>query len=632
MAAKKKNKNKDVPTKKAAKLTELESHDYISIKFWRKNLLPAFIVCISALALYFSTISFDYVLDDKIVYTQNNFVKKGFQGTWDILSKESFVGYFGEQKKLVAGGRYRPLSIVSFAWEYGIFGKRHNIDFSDPTSVSKIKRYSHFFNALFYALSCLLLYRVLSFMFYENEKNNPWYFSIAFFAAMLFVVHPLHTEVVANVKGRDEIMALIGALGAIYFAYKYLIKGSIVGLVLSGVCFFLGALSKENTLMFVALIPATFWYFTKADLKQIFIASSPAFLAAFIFLVVRFQVVGFGFGKEVTELMNNPFYGMNGGEKSATIFYTLGVYLKLLFIPHPLTHDYYPYHIPKSTWTNVIPLFSLLGHILLLAIAFMGIKKRAVVSYCIFFYLITLFITSNILFPIGTFMNERFIYMSSLGFCIFAAWFIQDFLKKKLGNKSSVIATAITSLLVLVFAVKTITRIPDWKNRMTLNKAAIKVSPNSARANLFMCTALFELEYQKTDDVGQKKELLTRMTNYINKAIEIYPNYGSALTMQAGVITERYRYDRDLDLLLTDFTRILKKKPNESHIYRYCEFLNKRATTESTSKLINFYYNIGTYFVDKRNSKDYARKYFNLGLQIAPSNPQLKQALQRVSQ
>jgi len=632
MAAKKKNKNKVEHTKKAAKLTKIVSHDYIFTKFWQKNIIPAILVFVSALALYFSTISFDYVLDDKIVYTQNNFVKKGFQGTWDILSKESFVGYFGEQKKLVAGGRYRPLSIVSFAWEYGLFGKSKNIDFSDPASVDQIKKYSHFFNALFYALSCLLFYRVLSFMFYENEKDSPWYFSIAFFAAMLFVVHPLHTEVVANVKGRDEIMALMGALGAIYFAYRYLIKRRILALVLSGLCFFLGALSKENTLMFVALIPATFWYFTKADLKQIFIASSPAFLAAFVFLIVRFQVVGFGFGKEVTELMNNPFYGMSGGEKSATIFYTLGVYLKLLFFPSPLTHDYYPYHIPKSTWTNLIPLLSLVAHIFLLAVAFIGIKKRSVVSYCIFLYLITLFITSNILFPIGTFMNERFIYMSSMGYCIFAAWFILGFLKNKFGNKSSLISTGIASVLILAFAVKTITRIPDWKNRMSLNRAAIKVSPNSARANLFMCTALFELEYQQTDDVGQKKELLDKMTIYINKALEIYPNYGSALTMQAGVITERYRYDRDLDLLLTDFTRILKKKPNESHVYRYCEFLNKRVTSESTSKLINFYYYIGTYFLDKRNAKDYARKYFDLGLQISPSNPQLNQALQRTNQ
>ncbi len=631
MAAQKKNKNKEVHTKKAAKLTKTASHDYISSNFWRKNWIPALIVFATALALYFSTISFDYVLDDKIVYTKNNFVKKGFQGTWDILSKESFVGYFGEQKELVAGGRYRPLSIVSFAWEYGLFGKHKNIDFSDPVSVNKIKKYSHFFNALFYAFSCLLLYRVLCFMFYEDEKNKKWFLSIAFIAAMFFVVHPLHTEVVANVKGRDEILALMGALSAIYFAYRYLIKGSIFALVLSGICFFLGALSKENTLMFVALIPATFWYFTKADLKKIFIASLPAFIAAFAFLIVRFQVVGFGFGKEVVELMNNPFAGMNAGEKSATIFYTLGVYLKLLFFPHPLTHDYYPYHIPKSTWSNIIPLVSLLAHVILIGIAFLGIKKKSVISYCIFLYLITLFITSNILFPIGTFMNERFIYMSSLGFCIFAAWFLNGYLQNKIGDKGQIIALGLSGILIAAFAIKTIIRVPDWKSRMSLNKAAIQVSPNSARANLFMCTALFELEYQKTDDVALKKDLLSKMTFYIDKALHIYPEYGSALTMQAGVITERYRYDRDLDLLLADFTRILKKKGNESHIYRYCEYLNKRATDTSTSKLINFYYNIGTYFADSRNAKVLAKKYFSLGLQVAPSNPQLKQALQRVA-
>ena len=631
MAAKKKNKNKEVPTKKVAKVTKKESHDYIFTNFWKKNIIPAIIVFAAALGLYISTVNFDYVLDDKIVYTNNNFVKKGFQGTWDILSKESFVGYFGEQKELVAGGRYRPLSIVSFAWEYGIFGKSKNIDFSDPASVDKIKKYSHFFNALFYAFSCLLLYRVLCFFFYENEKSSPWFLSIAFFAALLFTVHPLHTEVVANVKGRDEIMALFGALAAIYFAYIYLIKDWMIAWIMSGICFFLGAMSKENTLMFVAMIPATFWYFTKADLKKILIASIPSFIAAFAFLVIRYQVVGFGLGKEVTDLMNNPFSGMSGGEKSATIFYTLGVYLKLLFLPHPLTHDYYPYHIPKSTWSNIIPLLSLVAHIILLVIAFLGIKKRSVVSYCIFLYLTTLFITSNILFPIGTFMNERFIYMSSLGFCIFLAWAFNSALAKKIGNKGTFVAAGLSGIIVLLFAVKTMLRVPDWQNRMTLNKSAIKVSSNSARANLFMCTALFEMEYQKTNDQSLKKEILEKMTFHINKALDIHPEYGSALTMQAGVVTERYRYDRDLDLLLSDFTRILKKKGNESHVYKYCEYLNKRSTSDTTSKLINFYYNIGSYFADSRNASALAKRYFNLGLQIAPSNPQLKQAIQRIS-
>ena len=56
--------------------------------------------------------------------------------------------------------------------------------------------------------------------------------------------------------------------------------------------------------------------------------------------------------------MNNPFLKIegnqwvpfSGAEKMATIFYTLGYYIKLLLVPHPLTHDYYPRHIDIMNW------------------------------------------------------------------------------------------------------------------------------------------------------------------------------------------------------------------------------------------------------------------------------------------
>ena len=49
--------------------------------------------------LYFQCLTFGYVLDDKLVLSENTFTKKGFAGLWDIFSTDSFQGYFGEQKK-----------------------------------------------------------------------------------------------------------------------------------------------------------------------------------------------------------------------------------------------------------------------------------------------------------------------------------------------------------------------------------------------------------------------------------------------------------------------------------------------------------------------------------------------------
>ena len=109
-----------------------------------------------SIAIYFQTSSYGYVLDDAIVIEDNNYTKKGFGGIWEIMTTESMQGYFGEQKNLVQGNRYRPLSLVSFAVEYGIFGDKN-------------PGFSHFINILLYALSCILLMRCFQLLIYKEK-------------------------------------------------------------------------------------------------------------------------------------------------------------------------------------------------------------------------------------------------------------------------------------------------------------------------------------------------------------------------------------------------------------------------------------------------------------------------------
>src|ERR1043166_116053 len=91
--------------------------------------------------LYVNTISFQYVLDDKLAITENQFTKKGFAGIKDHLTHEMFTGFFGKQKNLVEGGRYRPLAMITFAIEWQLFGDNPYI--------------SHFINAVLYGLTAV---------------------------------------------------------------------------------------------------------------------------------------------------------------------------------------------------------------------------------------------------------------------------------------------------------------------------------------------------------------------------------------------------------------------------------------------------------------------------------------------
>ena len=85
--------------------------------------------------------------------------------------------------------------------------------------------------------------------------------SLAFAAALLFVAHPLHTEAVANIKGRDEIMALLGSLAALYFSLRSYHSGKLGWEALAALSFLIGIFSKENAITFLAIVPLTYWFF-----------------------------------------------------------------------------------------------------------------------------------------------------------------------------------------------------------------------------------------------------------------------------------------------------------------------------------------------------------------------------------
>ncbi len=575
--------------------------------FWPRHWKQAIIIPLMAFALYWMCLPYGYVLDDQIVITNNKFTQKGVAGIWDILSTESFSGYFGGQQDLVAGARYRPLSIISFAVEQSIFG-------SSPSE-------RHVVNVLLYGLLGLFLFRLFSILIPDKEKS-PWLLSIPFLTAALYLFHPVHSEVVANIKGRDEIMTAFGALGALYFALRYLPTRKSIWLVLSGISMFLGLMSKENALTFLAVIPLTLYFFTKAKTKDIIITLVPSLIAAFIYISIRTEVIGYLLysGKKIDDLMNDPFVEMNGLEKYATIMYTLGQYLRLLVYPHPLTHDYYPYHIPIMNWGKPGTLISFTLYLGMAFAFFKGWKSKSIYAWAIGFFLATVSIVSNLVFPVGTFMNERFIFISSMAFSLVCAYVFV-----KYGWNSEKPAMKWGSLVVLIgvlgaYTFKTYVRVPAWKDALSLNSQAVLVSENSARANCFMATALYELG-RDTSDMAERQKAYKEAEFFAQRSLKIYPAYLAANQIESGLAAERYNVSHDLPKLLEEYTNIIRAKPQTEYVRQYLDYLNSRA---DVTQLTDFYYKVGYEILVKEKAMyPWAVTYLQLGEKIAPNDPRI---------
>src|ERR1700722_1364838 len=164
--------------------------------------IPAILFLLCFL-LYGNTLHNEYAFDDPIYTTGNTYIVKGFSAFKDIFDKGSLAGVSGEKIK-----QYRPLALLNFMAEVSLFGFNPHV--------------SHFFNVLLFAFTVVLLYFFLQKILNETEHSTLHYKrEIIIAATLLFAFHPVHTEVVANIKSRDEILGLLFGLLSFYFLMMY---------------------------------------------------------------------------------------------------------------------------------------------------------------------------------------------------------------------------------------------------------------------------------------------------------------------------------------------------------------------------------------------------------------------------
>jgi len=199
------------------------------------------IVFVLAFLLYANTISNDYNLDDELVTINHRTTSKGFSGISEIFTSfyyEDDVGYKYD---------YRPITHVSFAIEHQFFG--------DNTQVS------HAVNVILYALLCLLIFYLANSL---APDRSPL---LGFLVATIFAIHPIHTEVVASIKNRDEILSLIFGVLAFLSIFKLNSKeGFFKNLIVWGIAlmfFLLGYFSKNSIIFIIGLLPFSIILFRK---------------------------------------------------------------------------------------------------------------------------------------------------------------------------------------------------------------------------------------------------------------------------------------------------------------------------------------------------------------------------------
>lgn len=225
------------------------------MKFDRNELLIGLVMALFAMLLYANTVPNLYALDDELVTIDHRLTSQGISAIPEIFSSHYFDNQVGNKYE------YRPVVLATFAIEHTFVTSPH---------------VSHFINLLLYGLTAFLLFSTIRSIW----PQVAWPF--AALVTTLFIAHPLHTEVVASIKNRDEILAFLGGILSIRFAFSFIRKENWLHYVLFIFFFLFGIMSKRSVLGYVILLPLAVMWFNQVKVKHIILIAAPL---AFVFVL-----------------------------------------------------------------------------------------------------------------------------------------------------------------------------------------------------------------------------------------------------------------------------------------------------------------------------------------------------------
>lgn len=533
----------------------------------KTRFILAVLMALAGFLFYSNTLQHDFVLDDYGLIKNNSSTRKGLDGVVEIFKTSYRYGMNTADYVL-----YRPLSKAMFAIEWHFAP-------DDPSL-------GHHVNVILFALTCFLMFNFLAKIFKGNLL-------IPFITTLLFAVHPIHTEVVANIKSHDEIVAFLLMIMSMNAFYNYAEQKRTKYLIIGSLLYFVSLFSKESTITFVAVIPLFYYVFTSAKRSQYISTLVPMFLLSLVYLGIRKSVLG-DHGEIPIPVADNSLVAIDGFiAQRLNAIAIVGRYLKLFVYPSPLMADASFNQIPPlplTSWQIWLPFVILVSAF---AYAIMNIRKKDSIAFAILFFFITFSITSNVIMLIGTNYAERLLYTPSFGIFLAVGIFLNRLFQTadsssfagSIGDffKSSIKPVILVIAITLALAPVTFARNQDWHSDATLYNTDAKKAPNSAHMLFYLANHLSSDAYIETiKDSVERRKVEDRAIDILTRAIEIYPQYADALQRRGYIFNSHGKRD----LAEKDYVEALKHNPSHPIVYNNLGYM---------------YFNMGKYNEAKEN-------------------------------
>ena len=417
--------------------------------------LGALLAALLAVATFAGTVRYGFVYDD-----------------WPVVASNSAADDPGDWRAILlapswGGAAYRPLTTWTFSVNHALHG-------AWPGGY-------HLANVALHALVSALVVVVA-----VSLGAPP---AAATIAGVLFAVHPVHTEAVASIVGRAELLCAVWVLAAI-LAH---VRGSRRGwrpldvLAVLG-CLAAGLLSKEYAATLVLLLPLADLLIVDQGSPSRFAANLRSRRALVYALVAGVTVVWFGVRHLVSrdsalwlQPWMNPLAYLSAPTRMLAALDVQARALGLLFVPHPLRPDYSAGAIPLATDPSSAR--ALLGIAVAAGLAALAIglaRRRPRTLFWLLFAGVTWGVVSNLVVPSWVLFAERLVYLPSVGFCVLVALAL-DAIGDRLPRRLAVGAVVVALAAVWLNDAWRAHRI--WRSDLTLARAMVAGSPGSAHAH-----------------------------------------------------------------------------------------------------------------------------------------------------
>jgi len=432
---------------------------------YTRGALAVLALCVLTLLAYSNSFTGGLVLDNKVLLLDPRLREVTPQNV-ALIFQHTYWWPTGE------AGLYRPFTTLSYLFNYAVLGEGEQL-----FGYHAINLVLHLGNVLLaYALALRLVRR----------------FWPSVFIAAVWAVHPASTESVTNIVGRADLLAGMAVLsGFLMYLKSREASGWARGVWFAGLAAVttIGVFSKESA---VAMLPVILlyeflWWKERPARNALWLGCAATLVPIAVMLWKRSAVLAASPPAEFP-FTDNPIVGADWWTGRLTAIKVIARYLWLTIWPANLSCDYSFGQIQlarggAADWfACVIVLAVTIGVVLLY-------RWNRTAFFLACFAFLNFVPASNLLFPIGTIMADRLLYLPSLGLLACLVLAVYAIAEKP---KLAMLAPVVLGVMVAGFAIRTWVRNPDWQSELALATHDVRVSPQSYKLHQLLATALFE--------------------------------------------------------------------------------------------------------------------------------------------